>query len=299
MLMDLLQRLMAAAPKTYTARILADFLGLAGDLLPYLAVSIVISAALSYYFKRRQWRLAGRNEWLGILGAALLGLLSPLPTYMALPLGISFVLAGLPFSVMLAFVIASPLMNPAVFFLTATQLGLELAVARTVAAFLLAVGGGLLVKVLPLRWSEGLAFKQAALPKKRGFGEELYRSTLFSGKYFAIAILIAAIIKALVSPELMARILGGNIPTSLLVAIALGVPFYSCGGAAIPIVQVLRDLGMNSGAMLAFFIAGPATKAETLFAFNSLLGWKTTLFYLLLTLGGAYLAGGVYWMIGQ
>jgi uncharacterized membrane protein YraQ (UPF0718 family) len=77
----------------------------------------------------------------------------------------------------------------------------------------------------------------------------------------------------------------------LLVAIALGVPFYSCGGAAIPFVDVLSDMGMNKGAVLAFFIAGPATKLETLYIFKSLLGIKILIFYVVITVIGAFLAG--------
>jgi len=50
-------------------------------------------------------------------------------------------------------------------------------------------------------------------------------------------------------------------------------------------------MGMNDGAILAFFIAGPATKLETLYIFHQLLGMKVLVFYLVLTLLGAYLSG--------
>ena len=71
-----------------------------------------------------------------------------------------------------------------------------------------------------------------------------------------------------------------------MVGIALGVPFYSCGGAAIPFVEVLSDMGMNKGAVLAFLIAGPATKLGTLYIFKSLLGIKIFIFYLVITVIG-------------
>ncbi len=71
----------------------------------------------------------------------------------------------------------------------------------------------------------------------------------------------------------------------------MGVPFYSCGGAAIPLVEVLKDMGMNNGAVLAFFIAGPATKLSTLYIYKSLLGVQALLLFLALTLTGAYVSG--------
>ena len=87
--------------------------------------------------------------------------------------------------------------------------------------------------------------------------------------------------------------LGGDANSSTLVAIALGIPFYTCGGAAIPFIETLMQMGMNKGAVLAF-VSGPATKAETFYAYNKLLGKTVLLFYLSLTLLFSYFAGIVY-----
>jgi uncharacterized membrane protein YraQ (UPF0718 family) len=54
------------------------------------------------------------------------------------------------------------------------------------------------------------------------------------------------------------------------------------------------DMGMGKGPVLAFFIAGPATKLETIYAFKSTLGTKMLLLYLGLTLAFAFVAGSVY-----
>ena len=126
---------------------------------------------------------------------------------------------------------------------------------------------------------------------ERSFLQELNAGLIFFGKHFAIALLISAVVKAIISPEIIKEILGQQITGSLLVGIALGVPFYSCGGAAIPFVEVLSDMGMNKGAVLAFLIAGPATKLGTLYIFKTLLGIKIFIFYLIVTVIGAFLAG--------
>jgi uncharacterized membrane protein YraQ (UPF0718 family) len=55
--------------------------------------------------------------------------------------------------------------------------------------------------------------------------------------------------------------------------------------------MVLRDMGMGQGPILAFFIVGPATKLETMYAYRSLLGARALGFFLALTLAGAYLSG--------
>jgi uncharacterized membrane protein YraQ (UPF0718 family) len=123
---------------------------------------------------------------------------------------------------------------------------------------------------------------------------DIYQNTKYVAKYFSIAILLSAAVKALVPPEAIAGLLGANAKASTLIAMGMGVPFYSCGGAAIPFIETLMELGMSKGATLAFFTAGPATKLETLYAFKSLLGAKVLFFYLSLTFVFSYIAGLVY-----
>ena len=100
--------------------------------------------------------------------------------------------------------------------------------------------------------------------------------------------------KALVPPEMITRLLSGNAKISTLIAIGMGVPFYTCGGSAIPFIETLMELGMSKGATLAFFIAGPATKLETLYAYKTLLGMKVLIFYLIITFVFSYIAGLAY-----
>lgn len=247
------------------------------------------------YFNGRKINFSFKSEALSIPVAALTGLISPLPTYAAIPLGISFVRMGVPFSAVIAFIISSPLMNPTIFFITATQMSLEMALVRTLSAFIISITGGFLtMKILSFISSDikkDILFKQK--PERTLF-TEIYRNTLYILKTFSVAILLSAAVKALVPVEVIQQLLGGNAKLGTLFAIALGVPFYSCGGAAVPFVQTLMDLGMSKGATLAFFISGPATKLETLYAYYKLLGKKVLIFYLALTLVFSYAAAFIY-----
>ena len=232
---------------------------------------------------------------LSIILAALIGLASPLPTYAAIPIGLSLIPAGIPFSAVMAFVISSPLINPSVFFLTATQLGMEMALARTLTAFLLGIIGGVFVMTIFKSIYSAAAAAPADKPSmQRTLWSDIYHNTKYVAKYFSIAILLSAAVKALVPPQAIAFLLGANAKASTLIAIGMGVPFYSCGGATIPFIETLMELGMSKGATLAFFIAGPATKLETIYAFKSLLGVKVLVFYLILTFVFSYAAGSVY-----
>ena len=282
---------------TYTLRIIDNSYDLFLNLGPFLLISIALNVAAVQYFKYRKINFSSRSEIVSILLAALIGLVSPLPTYAAIPIGISLVAVGVPFSAMIAFVISSPLMNPSIYFLTVTQIGWEMAIIRTGVAFLVAVTGGLLTIKLfrSINTIQPCKVDTQSKPT-RSVWMEIFRNSIYVSKTFSIAILISAAVKALISPQLVERMLGGDANSSTLAAIALGIPFYTCGGAAIPFIDTLMQMGMSKGAVLAFFISGPATKAETFYAYNKLLGTKVLLFYLSLTLLFSYLAGIVYSM---
>jgi uncharacterized membrane protein YraQ (UPF0718 family) len=131
-------------------------------------------------------------------------------------------------------------------------------------------------------------------PSGGSLWRDFWKASLYTAKYFSVAILLSAAVKALVPPQAVADLLGEHARAGTLVAIGLGVPFYTCGGAAIPFAETLQDMGMSKGAVLAFFLAGPATKLETVYAFKALLGTRVLLFYLALTVVFAFLAGAVY-----
>lgn len=277
---------------TYTGRIVTNFFQLMIIVGPFFLVSIFLNVIIRSFLIKKQIKFKPKNEPAVLLIAGVLGLVSPFPTYIAVPMGMSFVAAGLPAGAIVAFMISSPLMNPGIFILTLSQLGWEIALSRVISAYLLAITAGFL---------SGLIWKQLrprqpidsekVFPSKRPVWMEFKRSLLFLGKYFGIALFLSAVVKALVPAEMIGRLLGGHANMSLVIAVAMGVPFYSCGGAAIPLVQVLSEMGMNKGAVLAFFIAGPSTKLETIYVYKSMLGVKFLLLYLGFMFLGATLSG--------
>lgn len=279
---------------TYTLRIIDNFFDLFFKIAPYLLISIVINVVAIRYFRGKKINLTSKSRIISIFVGALIGLVSPLPTYAAIPIGVSLIVAGAPFSAIMAFILSSPLMNPSIFFLTAAEMGIEMAVVRSLAAFLIAVTGGFISMKVLKSINVQNTINKPYKSKNRSIGTEFYRNSLYVLKTFSVAILLSAAVKSLIPPSAVTAMLGGNASTGTLAAIGLGIPFYTCGGAAILFMETLYELGMSKGAILAFFIAGPATKMETLYAYKTSLGSKVLIFYLVLTLSFSYLAGLIY-----
>jgi uncharacterized membrane protein YraQ (UPF0718 family) len=124
---------------------------------------------------------------------------------------------GIPFSAVIAFVVSSPLMNPSVFILTAAELGMEMAVARTVTALIFGLAGGLLVMPL-FRTMSRTSARISEQPQRPGhtLRLDIWKTFRYTAKYFSIAILLSAAVKVLVPPQAVADFLGSHAATGTL-----------------------------------------------------------------------------------
>jgi uncharacterized protein len=294
---------------TYTKRILIESLDLLEQLWPYLLLGIVLTSVVKL-FVSKQWLANMFNEkrdFLSIPLAALLGVLSPLGSYVIIPLSAALFTAGVPLPVLMALMISSPIINPSLFFLTAGAMGTEMALMRVVAAFVLGITAGYLTRwAIKKQWVEPTdvlltdgKYTLANMVKNervtlRLFLTDLYRTSRWIGRYFFLAIVIAAAIKIFTNPQYIIRYFSENAFLSVLISTGAGVPFYVCGGAAIPIVQQLSDLGLSNGAALAFFISGPATKISNLVMVQGTFRRNILLIYLIVGIGGALILGSLY-----
>jgi len=111
------------------------------------------------------------------------------------------------------------------------------------------------------------------------------------GLYFVVGVTLAALLQTLIPPEWVSSLLGAGRWYGVLLAGVLGVPFYACGGGAVPVISGLLAQGMSPGAALAFFLAGPATRLTALAALGTLLNRRALLAYVTYVVVGAVLLG--------
>lgn len=306
---------------TYTRRILILFWNLFSDLWYFVLIGAVAAVALSRLLPRSKVSDFLRTQGkIAIPLATLLGIVSPISTFAAIPLVGALLSVGVPAPPLMAFLVSSPLMNPSLFILTAGALGTQMALARLISAALLGISAGIATHVLEHRriltfstlvnariaeaaQRDGTSYPSTCSLYSRlwgatkGFLNEFRRFMTFIGKYFLLSLFIAAVVQAVLSPEWITRLLGTGSRFSILLAVALGIPLYACGGGSVPIIEVLMRMGMSPGAALAFFLAGPATKFSTIITLNAVLKRQVMVLYLIIMLGGATLLGYGYALI--
>jgi uncharacterized protein len=305
-LADLLIKLHLLVQKSLTFRILADAFSLFGQLWVFVLAGILITASLKTSLPREAFARFFRKKRSGtILAAACIGAVSPFGAYTAVPLAAGLYAMGMPLAPLTAFLIASPLIDVNLFFLTAGSLGIEMAVCRAVSALVLGIAGGFAVQLLfsgkaeaprnhPLPGGGPVRTADAGKSVFERWSREFLGQTRFIGKYFLLALAVAALVKNCVPSEWIMRSVGKSPFVSVLFAAGAGIPLYACGGAAIPVMRELADMGMSKGAVLAFLISGPATKVSTLVLVKSAFGTKLFLVFLAVTLTGAVILGWAY-----
>ena len=255
------------------------------------------------------------RETVMILAAALGGALSPFCSCEVIPLIAALLAAGVPLSAVMAFWLASPLMDPAMFALTAAALGPELALAKLGAAVLLAIGAGFATRALTATGALADPLRPGAAPsrccghgpsptarapvwrfwtepdRRATFGEATRSNGLFLLKWLALAYLIEALMVRFVPAEAISSVLGGEGVGPVILAALIGAPAYLNGYAAPALVSGLVEAGMTPGAALSFLIAGGVTCIPAAVAVWALVRPGVFGLYLSFGAGGAVTAG--------
>ena len=250
-----------------------------------------------------------------VVFASILGGLAPFCSCEVIPFIAALLASGVPLSAIMAFWLASPIMDPPMFLITMSALGLDFAVGKTVAAVGFGLFGGACTMAL---CRAGLFADQVRVgvsagccgtnpfadrpvwqfwhePDRRArFRETAIWNLLFLLKWMTLAFLLEALLIEFVPSDLVASLLGGDGIGPVLLGALLGAPAYLNGYAAVPVVAGMIEQGMSQGAAMAFVLAGSVTCIPAAVAVWALVKQRVFVAYL----GFAFtasLVGGLLW----
>lgn len=249
-----------------------------------------------------------------IVMAALLGGLSPFCSCEVIPFIAALLAVGAPLGAVMAFWLASPLMDPAMFAITSGTLGFDFALAKTIAAVGIGMLGGFGVMLAantplfadPLKerpsvggccgvqkpFSGQTVWKFWPEPDRRAvFSETARENALFLFKWLTLAYVIEALMLHYIPAQMIASVLGGEGVMPILLGALVGAPAYLNGYAAVPLVDALLAQGMTQGAAMSFVIAGGVSCIPAAIAVWALVKPRVFMAYLGFALIGAMIAG--------
>ncbi|WPZ33611.1 permease [Thalassobaculum sp. OXR-137] len=288
---------------------------------PFLFASIAIAAyakasgadsLIARAFEGREVTMIG--------AAALVGALSPFCSCGVIPLIAALLSMGVPLAPVMAFWLASPLMDPSMFFLTAGTLGMDFALFKVAAAIAVGLIGGFGTYAIgraggfenPLRegvGNGGCGASSVRSPKqvvwqfwheparREKFAKNAWENTLFLGKWLAVAFFLESLMLAYIPAETVSSVIGGEGWLPILGATLVGVPAYLNGYAALPLVGGLIEQGMAPGAGMAFLLAGGVSSIPAMIAVWALARPHVFAVYLGFAFVGAFSMGALYGVI--
>ncbi len=277
------------------------FLGIFIEAAPFLLLGTLASGFVEVFFKKDTiQRIMPRNRFLGALAGGLLGFVFPVCECGVVPLTRRLFRKGMGPAMGVAFLMASPVLNPIVILSTYAAYGwgpvLWLRVALSLA---IAVGIGLIfaVEEQPARLLRPSSLNLApirgasvdvALPLYPGSlasrlrralgiaGEEFFEM----GRYLIIGSVLAAALQAVV-PQGTLLALGSGPLLSVLVMMALAVLLSIC--STVDAFVSLAFVGtFTTGSILSFLVLGPMVDLKNILLYMQVFRRRTVLYMILL-----------------
>jgi uncharacterized membrane protein YraQ (UPF0718 family) len=292
------------------------------EMLPFFALAIGIAAyAKATSADTLIAKAFSGNPVRATMLAALVGAISPFCSCGVIPLIAAMLGAGVPLAPVMAFWIASPIMDPEMFILTAAGIGFNFAVAKTLAAMAMGLFAGFSVLVIkrygglesPLRAEVSSCCGSSCASDKPAnvlwkfwreparvatFNQESLSIGVFLGKWLTLAFFLESLMIAYVSSAWIAGYVGPDNWFAIPLAAMVGAPSYLNGYAAIPLISGLIEIGMTPGAAMAFITAGAVSSVPAAIAVWALVKKPVFVLYLALGLTGSMITAWVYQLSG-
>ncbi len=296
-------------------QVLADILYTAwdilGDVSPWLVFSFLL-AGLSKQFldPARFQKVLGNRGVPALIKATLSGMLLPICSCGVIPLGLGMYYTGAYLGPTLAFMVATPIINPAAVLLAYGLLGPQIATI-----YLL---GGFLVPILIGMIANFFAGEEIHAPgmdrqlEQAGFAEEdtvsvgrkiiigcnwgIFELGTMVGKYIVYGVLLAGILIVATPQHLIQGYLGNPGMISIFGTAVLGSLIYVCAVGHIPFVAALVATGAAPGVAITFLMTGAATNLPELISIYKMIGKRAVLLYSTLVVVSSMIIG---WLANQ
>ncbi len=258
----------------------------------FLALSFLVGLLQAWLPEERVRKMFERRVALsGYLVGAALGAVTPFCSYSTIPVLAGLLRSGVPFGPTMAFLFASPLLDPVVLGVLVFLIGVEGTVAYAVLTFLASILIGVTLAKLGLekyvRTSPGTTARDKAPVGCEGTSGQPPKASVWRRAWSeAWGFFVPALPYLLLGTAAGAAIYG-SVPTSWVVALAgpgqpfaipvaatLGVPMYVNAETFFPISAALLDKGVGIGAVIALIITSMGVSVPEVTLLGSLFRWR-------------------------
>lgn len=286
-----------------------------------LVISALVAALLRVYLDQEKIaRFLQRYQSAGVLTATAAAVGTPLCSCGTTAVILGMLATRMPWSPIVAFMVASPLTSPQELFYSAGLFGWPFALAFFATSILLGLLAGMVTHVTE-NW--GWLENQARFKPIMGAAEKtpeaapviqssnqlqgmkrhsLVKEFILIGRrlfvfFFAFAF-IGYALNNIMPATLMDTLFGSGNTYSVPLAATLGIPLYVNTEVSLPLVRAFLDAGMSPGAALAFMITGAGTSIGAFIGALTIARWRVVGLVVGTLWLGAMVFGFLYNLLG-
>lgn len=284
-----------------------DFLASFWQLLNISSFWLVVSyllCSLLHIVLRPEFlqRNLGNTNLSSLVKATISGMLLPICSCGVVPLALSLYHSGAYLGPTLAFLVATPIINPAAVMLSFVLLGPQLTAIYIITGFLLPMIIGILgnkfgkkelVSPVAVAMAEAMASASSGLEGvNSAVVKTPWNKKIVSGldwgvrslglqvsRYVLVGLVLAALLLTIIPVSFIQDYLSRPDMISLLGIAGLGAIMYVCAVGHIPFIAALIAAGAAPGAAITFLLTGTATNLPELFSIFKLIGKRTIVIY--------------------
>jgi uncharacterized membrane protein YraQ (UPF0718 family) len=249
------------------------------EALPFILLGALVSAGIEVYVPDRAFvRLARLPLPLQVPGAALGGLAFPVCECGSVPVARRLIARGMHPAAGLAFMLASPIINPVVLASTfiayrGRGLGIEMVLGRATLGLVLALIAGWALGaegakdlLKPRENDEAPAHDHSGMSNARAFVEHLASDFFFMGRFVVVGAALAAALQTLIPQSIVSSVA----TTPLIGSIALmGIAFVLSLCSEADAFVAVSFVQFPLGSQLAFLVFGPVVDAKLAFLYGA------------------------------
>lgn len=247
------------------------------ELFIVVILGVFAGVIMEQYFHKIK-RFYPKNQVLAFLYASIL----PVCSCGVIPL-IDSMKRKTSIKVIVTFVLAAPLLNPYIIFVSFSVLGLKYTVLRIISSFILSISVGYIVEFFAKRFGiqELGSYESCATSCDTVVDRDPFVKTINLTKKLWVYILIAALLSfafQFINPKTFLESLPFyKEPYTMIIMTIIGIPMYVCNGADVLIIKPLlayTDLSLGSG--LAFSLTASVLCIASITMLVKFLGKKLT-----------------------
>lgn len=259
----------------------------------WLIISFIIAGLLHNLISPEKFQKSlGNKKISSLFKSTVSGMLLPICSCGVIPIGISMYYSGAYLGPVLAFMTATPIINPIAVVLSLGLLGPDITSIYVISGFVVPIIVGLLGNYLGKEElcisqdeneeiaieleEDELSFKEKVIEGLKWSFSEL---ALTISKYVVIGMLVAGFITTVFPSSIIQKYLGNPGVLSLGSIAVLACIMYVCAVGHIPFIAALVASGASPGIAITFLIAGAATNLPELISMYKVIGKRTVAIY--------------------